>query len=340
MPAEQFANLAETTLSAAYTAGQGFIEVTSTATFPTLPTFRVRIGNTGKTIFRVDWVYGTRFYGAAEYNDANANSGDSVSHVLTKALLERMLQSPDSGIFAPTGSQGLTAYGPLFKMGGFDQSAWSWVNNGTGAYLQQGGGVLFANIPSRAGTNLTLRVTSLPARPWSVTAGFAINFSAAGSISNLLSIGLALRESGTSKIQIFVASNFKFSSANAPAAIWLGTYASATSATSVSGEKVVGTDITNLTIIGNLIFLRLSDDGTNVTWEWSWDKINWFLHTKQARTTGFTTAPDQYGLVFNAQSGGPLQAHVISLEQVAGVAGIQPGTGALTVTGKQTTRTP
>ena len=103
MAFEKFANLAETTLSAGYTAGAGSISVTSAAGFPTAGVFRVRLGNAGKTIFRVDSVSGTTFTGAAEANDANAANGDSATCVLSAgAMGQLVIPLFTSGADAPT----------------------------------------------------------------------------------------------------------------------------------------------------------------------------------------------------------------------------------------------
>jgi hypothetical protein len=100
--AEQFANLASTTLTAGYTAAAGSITVSNTAgdnsnfPFPTNPTFRVVILDAStqvpKVILKVTAVTdGTHFAVTAEGTDANANSGDIVACVLTAGAISQML---------------------------------------------------------------------------------------------------------------------------------------------------------------------------------------------------------------------------------------------------------
>lgn len=80
--AEQFANLASTTLASAYTAGSGSISLVSASGWPTSGTFTLVIRDQAskaiKLLFRVTSVSGTTFSGASEGADASANAGDLV----------------------------------------------------------------------------------------------------------------------------------------------------------------------------------------------------------------------------------------------------------------------
>jgi hypothetical protein len=100
--AEQFANLASTTLTANYTAGGGSITVNNTAgdnasfPFPVGTTFRVVIldatTQVPKVILKVTAITdGTHFATVAEGTDANGNSGDLVACVLTAGAIDQML---------------------------------------------------------------------------------------------------------------------------------------------------------------------------------------------------------------------------------------------------------
>src|SRR5690348_7784839 len=140
MSAEVFANLAETTLGAGYTSGGSSITVASASGFPSTGVFRVRLGNAGKTIYRVDSVSGTTFTGGAEANDANATTGDTVVLVATKAVAERFVQSPESGaIDLISGAAGVDAYGPVWKIVRPDTLSWSWQNQGGASVVDANG---------------------------------------------------------------------------------------------------------------------------------------------------------------------------------------------------------
>lgn len=100
--AEQFANLASTSLTANYTAGDASVTVSNTAgdngsyPFPVGPTFRIVILDAAtqvpKVILKVTAVTdGTHFAVTVEGTDANASSGDIVACVLSAGAVAQML---------------------------------------------------------------------------------------------------------------------------------------------------------------------------------------------------------------------------------------------------------
>ena len=297
MASEKFANLAETTLSAGYTAGAGSISVTSAAGFPATGVFRVRLGNAGKTIFRVDSVAGTTFTGAAEANDANANNGDSVVICATKSVAERLVQSPEAGESRLiSGVAGADFYGPIYKLKPLDQSGWSWVNQG-GATVTQANGVVYMTGPTQAGRNSRLRVTAAPATPYTVTALLvsalpAVNFTWAG---------LAWRESGTGKI----IEHYRIQS---------GAIEGVKNTNETTFSAGFGASLPLL--VGSLTphWLRITDDGTNLKTFYSIDGINWVQVNSEGRTVFMAGGPNQIGITVAAQGGGVHQMSVLSWE--------------------------
>ncbi len=303
MAGEKFANLAETTLSAGYTSGTTTLSVNSATGFPTTGPFRVRLGNTGKTIWRVDSVSGTTFTGAAEEFDANANSGDSVTVVLTKVSTERLLQSPDaSDLMVLSGAAAVDEYFGLQKMKRLDQSAWSWVNQG-GASVTQQGGVVFFQAPGGVGaTNLRVRVKSHSA-PKTYEMAVVTLFEQAAAASKLQDIGFVFRESGTGKIQLMCASNFTIATGNPPAAFCTANFTNATTF-SANVATVVTTDpIRPQGLFGKLIWLRATDDNTNLKFEYSYDHQTWVQVSSAGRTAFMAGGPDQIGVSIVNQSG-------------------------------------
>ena len=345
---EQFANLAETTLSAAYAAGSDVISVTSTSGFPTVGPFRVRIDNSAKTLFRVDWVYGSNFYGVAEANDGAASSSNAVVLVWTKGSAERVIQAPETGFLgdpmtAYAGVGGAQGYGPMVKLGGLDQSGWSWFNQGTST-IRQGGGLLELVAQSTGGTSVRGRFTTLPSRPFAVTIGIVPRFPPSTNLANLAGIGIAMYESGTTKFNAFFVANFDFTNGNPPPVFAWQQYATPTGGTgTLYAQKKAGTDFhayaanTVLPPFG-IVWLRYSDDGVNAKTEYSWDKINWnLMSAPQSRTTGFTTAPDSVAIVWTAQSASvspALLGWITSYELAQPGYGTVP-TGAAVLTGYQ-----
>lgn len=295
MASEKFANLAETTLASDYTSGGSSISVASATGFPTSGVFRVRLGNAGKTIYRVDSVSGTTFTGGAEENDANATTGDTVKIVASRQVAERFLQSPASGeAFAYAGVSAADRYGPIWKAGALSTSGWSWVNQGSAA-LTESGGVGTFSMPSTAGTNHRGKYVAAPGTPYTVTAKISYFMPTA----NFSTCGLALRESGSSKIIIFgLAGNngFKLNAAKL------------TNDTTFSADNLSAA----IAATGDL-FLRVADNGTNVIFSYSLDGVNFNTHLSETRGTFFTTAPNQYGIAGNNSCGSSILFGVAGL---------------------------
>jgi len=284
MAAEKFANLAETTLSAGYTSGGGSISVTSAAGFPTTGVFRVRLGNTGKTVYRVDSVSGTTFTGGAEANDANANSGDSVKIVASKAVAERFVQSPDAGsIAAPAGVSGGDTYGPLWKLTDPGLPSWAWQNQG-GASVTQANGLVLFSCPSQT-TNIRSRLISAVGTPWTITTMLRSRWTTTTADRQIA--GLVLRESSSSKLHTWYFQN--------------GGQLQHVKYTNDTTFNSVG--VFNQTMVGDLgtqwHWLRITDNGTNLLFFYSIDGVNFAQMGSEGRTVHMAGGPNQYGIMVN-----------------------------------------
>ena len=295
--AERFSNLGESTLSGSYTSGGTTLSMTAVGTFPTDGIFRVRLDNPSETIWRVDSVSGTTFTGAAEANDGNASAGVDVIQVMSKAQGERFLQGPnDDELRAPWGVVGGDYAGPIWKTSLIDQSGWTWVNQGSWT-VDQSGGVIYLDGPAAAGTNLRVRKTTAPSTPYTLTAGIKRWFSVASSLTSLMAAGVAFRESGTGELSILAVSNFTFATANSPPSIFAANYTSAT----VAGGAI-GTE-RNSAEVSDLMWLRITDNGTNLIFEASIDKKHWYEIASVGRTTHMAGGPDEIGIWATNQAG-------------------------------------
>lgn len=98
MPAEQFANLQQTTLANNYTSGSGQLQLTSSAGFPSSGNYTVAVLNSsGQTalLFRVTSVSGNNLNGSAEGLDTNQLAGATVVGTeLSAAACNNMLTAP------------------------------------------------------------------------------------------------------------------------------------------------------------------------------------------------------------------------------------------------------
>ena len=296
MASEKFANLAETTLNASYTSGGTTLTVVSAAGFPTVGVFRVRLGNAGKTIWRVDSVSGVVFTGAAEANDANAAVADSVRIVASRAVAERWIQSQETTeIFAPSGLSAVDRYGPLYKVAYPVTADYSWQNQGTSTLDDQFGFTQLA-IPS-ASTSVRSRLKTPPATPYKVDLLMKYNETQANSASKYA--GLLFRESSTGKLAMF----YILSTSNVCQLVYFTndtTFSSAPSNFTLGGS-----------VIGSLqpVWIRIRDDGTNLKFTASRDGKYYFTELSVSRTAHMAGAPNQIGFFANVDAAAGAFAH-------------------------------
>jgi hypothetical protein len=98
-------------------------------------------------------------------------------------------------------------------------------------------------------------------------------------------MGIALRESGTGKMIT--------SGAATVSEFYVDNWNSSTSFASTAVTS-------NLGASAGFKFVRATDNGTNITFSYSYDGIGWHVYYDFARTNFFTTAPDQFGFfIFN-----------------------------------------
>jgi hypothetical protein len=291
MASEKFSNLGESTLASAYTAGDPTVTVTSAATFPTTGVFSMRVDNVAETVFRVTAVAGAVFSVTVEANDGNAAAGAAVVQVGSRATAERFIQSPDSGyLHAPSGISGADMYGPIYKLTPFSSTGFAWVNQGAATEtVINGVARLFG--PRTGSQNLRQRVKTQPATPYTLTV-FAFTQMEQ---SNNHDAGIHFRESATGKIAAIRISNQRFK---------VTTGSGAWAVDQATSEAWAAVCIAPT-------WLRLTHDGTNLTWEYSFDGLHFTVLATRAKTADFTTAPDQIGYVVNEQGNNAIVAMVV-----------------------------
>lgn len=275
MTSEKFANRPAATVAVAYTATDTTLEVDDASAFPADGVFRVLLGNTEGTIFRVDSVAGDVFTGAAEAFDGNAAIGVEVRIVASKEVAERFIQSPDPGApHAPGGAAGAEFYGPLYKLVPFDDTGWSWFNQG-GASFVVTAGVGFLTVPVGTGQTIRGRAKSLPGVPY--VCRFLVDTIMIRDPSQAAMWGF--RESATDKFLVFRLEQGNVRVSNG-----------------VTSGTVTG-DVYNKNWNDNRahqrIWLEIEYDGTDVKFRFSWDGVNFLEVLSEAKATHFTTAPDQ-----------------------------------------------
>lgn len=312
---EKYTTLAETTVAATYTAGSGTLVVASGALFPATPNFHVRLFNDARTVLKVTAVAGTTWTVVAEVNDGNAAIGAFVVLVQSAASLDAVRadiqqlttfaaanatekagiiqQYSDSPVRARDNGAGFdySVHGWPVKL--LDQSAWT--SFGTPTVDQSLGSVTLTG-PVSGGTQLRGRLRgSYPATPFTLVVGLRPLFAVSpGAVSMLAVVGLVLSD-GT-KFKNFVCANFDFNTAAPPPAIWVGTYNNATSAVSAPARA------TNI-LMQDIMWLKLVDNGTNLTYSYSLNKKTYVQLLTELRTTFLT--PSDIGIVMTNQGSTP-----------------------------------
>jgi hypothetical protein len=285
MAVELFANLAETTLASGYTSGGASISVTSASGFPTAGRFRVRLGNAGQTIYRVDSVAGTTFTGGAEFNDANASSGATVKIVASRQVAERWLQSPDAEIFSPSGVSGADRWGPVRRVVYPITADFAWGNQGAAA-IDTTYGFTRLSLPSTS-TNIRRRGKSAPGTPYTITAMFHYadaNVSKYG--------GLFFRESGTSKLHLF---QFMATTNNCQIV-------------NFTNDTTFNSNPNNVTLPGSILgtlgpfWFRVTDNATNLLFAASRDGLYYTTDMSIGRTSFMAGGPNEVGFFGNVDS--------------------------------------
>jgi hypothetical protein len=175
-----------------------------------------------------------------------------------------------------------------------DQSLFSWVNQGTATIdSTYGPSVLIAPAPGGAGDDIHLRVLTVIATPYDVLACFAPNIEPFDQIS----CGVVFRESSTGKLIFF---RFMFDTTSAitksDVIFSVDTYTNPTTFNSNYAVASAGF------LRGAVIWLKMTDDGTDLIWSYSNDGVNFVIITTQSRTNFLALGPNQVGFAINSNT--------------------------------------
>lgn len=174
----------------------------------------------------------------------------------------------------------MTPFGPTRKLVEPVNADFSWSNQGSGTVSTAYGGV-YLRSPGQATESMCMRVKNAPATPYTITAGFTMN-----AISKVdLHAGIALRQSSDGKI-----------ATNTFASVGVIAYKYNTATSYNSSYVTAGVPRFNST----LMWLRVTDDGSNRILSWSSDGFVFEQYHTIGRTD-FLTA-DQVGFYVNAKA--------------------------------------
>lgn len=310
MATQQYANLAQSTLSSGYTAGDTTLHLTSGASFPANGNFLVAMDDPPAFFLlctaRSSNDLTVSSSGQEGTSAANLASGKKVTQVITAGAFDAIRNEITYvDTYANLPSTTRQTRGNRFKASDseydfiFDGSNWqafwrglpvtvppsigglTWVNQGS-ATADQTTGKLVITVPGSSASHHCL-VKSMPARPYT----FDVGVQHLGSFATISESGIVVRDSAAGKLVVFV----KFWSANT-LRLALSNWNSPTSF-NAAVQEWAGVDWP--------LFLRLVDDNTNFNFYYSHDKLSWVLF-KQVGRTAFLAAPDQVGIDTESES--------------------------------------
>lgn len=187
--------------------------------------------------------------------------------------------SVDSKGRVTAASNGTPGGSALFPRTIPDNTTFSWVNQSTSTVTVNDNGSISLLVPKSSTMDLRARVISAPSAPYTVTVGF---ISSAMFPVNYQSFGLFLRNSGSGLIKVFGGDLEN------------------------GGSYIIGQKYSNTSTFNSLIFtskvvnnrfgpmyLRISDDGTNLNYYLSMDGYRFILIASASRTDYMTA--DQVG---------------------------------------------
>lgn len=278
---EVFINNGNTTISSSANTTVTSLSVASGGVFPSTGNFRVKVDDEIMLCTARSSNTLTVSRAAEGTSAASHTSGATISSVLTEGAIQRWGRDnhllwnntglPDNKLVQDDGITPLLA------------ADFTAINAGhTTTFADNNGGILLSQDAAAAAATWHLWSIAAPgSTPYEYTAKFSIQhfFTSASDMY----VGFGFRESGTSKISVAA----MYSPGGA--VFRLGAFDNTTQ----SGTNVVS--------VGNTIWMRVKYDGTNVTYKYSYDGINFGQTRSVAVTTPFTTAPDQvvWGILYN-----------------------------------------
>jgi hypothetical protein len=189
------------------------------------------------------------------------------------------------------------AWGPMFPFTAPPASGWSWVNQGT-ASVDEARTVFVLSAPAVATYQIRCRVRTMAAAPWTLTA-YIMNWS---EMRQGRMAGIVLRDSGTGRLITFGV----FPENNAEYNMNVTRWTDATTISSIPKSTLLNQG-------EQVMFLRVTDDNTNLTYYWSHDGQNWVQFQQEGRTAWLASA-DQYG--WHLQPAATLDSHGMLLSWV------------------------
>jgi hypothetical protein len=202
---------------------------------------------------------------------------------------------------AYSGASATAGYGPVYAITTPPSTGWSWFNQNSATIDATGGYLYLDSATALSGSNLVGRVMTAPSTPYSVVAllmpDVFINTSANGTYA-----GYGICFSDGTKFVTFRANNEEFTGGviNGDTT----DFDKWTNATTFSADYTLQTYLpSSWTARGLAIWMKLTDDGTNLSAYRSIDGQHWIQYGSNQSRTGFMTGgPTEIGFFVYSQS--------------------------------------
>jgi hypothetical protein len=264
---EQYTNSASTTLNGSINNSVTSLVVTSATPFPTTGNFRILIDSELMLVTAVSSTTFTVTRGIESTSAASHSSGATVTEILTAGSYVQGIQDR---IIWPTFTP------PV-------DSTFSWINQLTGSTTTQnatGVNGIYYFVPGQSGgQNMVIRYIAAPSTPYHIEGLFLPAIAG----KDDLGFGMVFIESSSGKLVSFF---FQTSSGQAQMSIYKHSSATAVAA-AYSGFPILMNAWPN--------WLRVGDNGTNLTFDLSPDGVNWWNVYTVSRTDYLSTGPNEVG---------------------------------------------
>ena len=283
---ETWANGGSSTLSSGINDSVTSLTVTSASSFPTYPDFRIKIGSEILTVTAISGTTFTVVRGEEGTSAAAHSGGATVEHVVTAGSLDRAWQDSQGADY----TNGFPYNRILNEGATATASDFFWHNQGSATCVDaDDGGLVMTTGASEAIRQIRGKYLAAPSTPWYCVAyvwlgnGMArYNGSGAGTTG-----GLFISESDTTKL---------YALGLRTDAIWLHRM---TNSTTFSAD--VDSYIDNES---EEMWLRLSDDGVDITGEVSYNGYDWATCFNESNSSYMTSAgPNRIGFFMENGNG-------------------------------------
>ena len=168
----------------------------------------------------------------------------------------------------------------------------TWGNQGGASAAANAGGGLWFSDTANSGNALRHLYKSAPGTPWSLIVGCTYSTTIG---DGRCQVGILIRDSGSSKL------------------IFFSIYQPTVSVPQMNVEKYTSYSATPTAYSGfncplgvraPIVWMKLTDDGTNYTWYLAIDGQNWTQILQKSRTDFLTSAADQVGIGLNVNTSG------------------------------------